>query len=81
MSSMTYWNVAETVRDGLNEIAADGVEMFSCLESNDSPGEVAEALADIEKQLTKLAGQISPNVVALRKVAKALDEVPGVSAK
>lgn len=77
--SMTYWNTAEKVRDTLADISIDGANMYGNLESSDDPAELAEALADIEKRLTKLAGQIAANVPALRKVGKALDDVPGVS--
>ena len=76
--SMTYWNAAEAVRDELKDIAVDGENMFGNLESNDDPGELAEALSDIEKRLSKLAAKIGLNVPALRKVGKALDDVPGV---
>jgi YbbR domain-containing protein len=75
---MTYWNVVTVTKDTLDEIAQCGADMLSNMESNDDPGDAAEELADIDKRLTKLSAQIGPNVVALRKVAKALADVPGV---
>ena len=77
-TSMDYWNVVTAVQSHLNNLAATGNEMHSALESNDDPGEAAEFLADIEKRLTDLAAQVGPNVPALRKLAKALDDVPGI---
>jgi hypothetical protein len=80
MSSMSYWNTASAVRDELVEIKVMADEMYSDLESNDDPGDLADDLADIEKRMAKLVAQIGPNVPALRKTAKALAEIPGVKA-
>ena len=76
--SVKYWSVAETVKHELDALSCAGTDMFSDLESNDSPVEVADALVDIEKRLAKPAGQISANVPGLRKIQKALDDLPGV---
>jgi hypothetical protein len=75
---MTYWNVSENVRDALRELAAAGEEMHGNLEADDDPGAVAEALADILKRLEKLAAQVTVNIGPLRKVAKAMDDLPGI---
>jgi hypothetical protein len=79
-SSVDYWNVSETVRDGLCELADHAKEMHEALEANDDPGELAGFLEDIEKEATRLIAQIGPNVSALRKIAKAMDDLPGVKA-
>lgn len=79
MSSMTYWNVAGNVRDRIATLHGVAEEMYVALESNDDPGEVAEFLGGIEKDLLALALDISPNVAALKKIAKAMSEVPGVT--
>lgn len=78
--SMDYWSIASTVQDELQALAGSGNAAFADLELNDDLGALADALADIEKRLTKLAEQIKPNIPALRGVAKALDALPGVKA-
>jgi hypothetical protein len=78
-TSVSYWNVSETVRDALNDLAADGVNMHIALENTDDPGELAVTLDSIHRGLLQLAEDIKPNIAPLRKVAKALDEIPGMS--
>ena len=78
MTSMTYWNVADNVRGRLNQLAEQGVEMYGNLEADDNPGEMADSLAVIAKELSTLLGEVEPNVAALRRVAKAHAEIPGV---
>lgn len=78
MSSMTYWNVASAVKAELEGLAAVGDEMYSALETSDDPSEIADFLSSIEPRLNKLSAAIKENIPALRKVAKALDDVPGI---
>lgn len=77
-ASTDYWHVASGVQAELNALSGLGDDMYGNLEADDDPGAIAEALADIEKRLLKLATQIGPNVSALRKVAKAMDDIPGI---
>jgi hypothetical protein len=80
MTSGTYWHVAEAVREELRGIANLGDEMYANLETNDDPSEVAEHLELIHGRLHALEIQVKANIAPLLKVAKALDEVPGVKA-
>ena len=77
-TSSTYWNVVLNVQTELNALSGLGDDAQSALESHDDPTMSADSLAEIEKRLTKLVGQLGPNIVALRKVGKALSEIPGV---
>lgn len=76
--SMDYWNIASTVQERLNALSATGNEMYAAMESNDDPAELAETLAGIETRLSDLAKQIASNVPVLHKVAKALNDLPGI---
>lgn len=77
-TSIDYWNISTKVKDEAQSISNIADEMHAALEASDDPGEMVDFLIDIEKRLTKLAAQIGPNIPALRKVAKALDDLPGV---
>jgi hypothetical protein len=77
-ASTDYWNVASRVSEELSALSALGGDAYSALESSDDPGELADALQEIQTRLDKLSGQIGPNIAPLRKTAKALDEIPGI---
>lgn len=77
-TSTSYWNIGSHVRDELDALSQAGSDAYAALETNDDPGELAEALSGILKNLEKLAGEIVENVGPLRKVAQALDALPGV---
>jgi GTP1/Obg family GTP-binding protein len=77
-SSTDYWNVASQVSEELSALSNIASDAYSALESSDDPGELADALQEIQTRLDKLSGQIGSNIAPLRKTAKALDEIPGI---
>lgn len=77
-ASTDYWNVASEVQSELTALAALGNEAHGNLEEDDDPGALADSLQEIKTRLDKLSAQIGPNIAPLRKVAKALAEIPGV---
>lgn len=77
-ASTDYWNVANEVQTELKALSALGDDAYGNLEADDDPGVLADALQEIKRRLDKLSGQIGPNITPLRKVAKALDDVPGI---
>jgi GTP1/Obg family GTP-binding protein len=77
-SSTDYWNVGSRVAEELTALSNIASDAYSALETSDDPGELADALQEIQTRLDKLSGQIGSNIAPLRKTAKALDEIPGI---
>ena len=77
-TSSDYWNIASVVSEELAALSRSAVDAYNALESSDDPGELADALQEIQTRLDKLSVQIGPNIGPLRKVAKALEEIPGI---
>ena len=76
-ASSDYWHVVSGVQSELQALAALGDGAYNGLEAEDDPGVVADSFQEIKKRLDKLSEQIGANIVPLRKIAKALDDLPG----
>ncbi len=77
-ASTDYWGVASGVQSELQALAALGDGAMADLEGDDDPGQLADGLQEIKTRLAKLIAQVDANIGPLRKVAKAMDDIPGV---
>ena len=77
-ASTDYWGVASEVQAELKALSALGDDAYGELETSDSSGDLANDLQEIKKRLDKLSAQIGPNIAPLRKVGKALSDIPGI---
>ncbi len=77
-TSSSFWHATEGVKDDLADIASLGADMYGALESNDDPGEVADALCVIQARIGAVQTRIANTIPAMQDVAKAFDAVAAI---
>jgi hypothetical protein len=77
-TSNTFWAATESIRDDLNEIASLGADMYSALEANDDPEEIASLLIFIQGKIGTVQTRIANTIPAMQDIAKAFDAMAAV---